>query len=422
MLHNATSEFVQQLTCHPVSVFNMGFYDATINADIWYCYIHCYPFGTPGGFYLLQISRYDGQIRIFQCVVHPNAPLYVCGSLDLCLKSIIMVDHYRHQDLVYTHRAFDDYKRDQFIQHAFGVNYEFYMDQVIVSLIDFQDRHDCDTTEESCDFSFSQHNNIDTKAAVEVSTVDTWCLGIVNSPLCRDGNYSDKVRGYIAVEPTSSQFIGPDRAPVNLDSIDHYFDVTQIIRQSGLPNYKQVRVHLNSGLHIGSWKKNLQNIKTRNSNTIYNLVFLCPFLSSNCWITKTSQITFQHCNFKRLSGIILLRNTHMGHYRALLRTLATGHPEHKFAQISPILIRPKGQDKRQVILDLSYPEGFAMNDQVDRSRFYGNLFSLKFPSIDDIVKEICCHKNDAVISKIDLARAFCNLHVDTADALKLGIR
>ena len=61
-----------------------------------------------------------------------------------------------------------------------------------------------------------------------------------------------------------------------------------------------------------------------------------------------------------------------------------------------------------------------MNDQVDRSRFDGDLFFLSFSSIDDIVKEICSHGNDAIIAKIDVARAFRNL--DPADALKLGIR
>ena len=37
------------------------------------------------------------------------------------------------------------------------------------------------------------------------------------------------------------------------------------------------------------------------------------------------------------------------------------------------------------------------------------------------MKEICSHEDDVVISKIDVARAFCNLCVDPADALKLGI-
>ena len=75
------------------------------------------------------------------------------------------------------------------------------------------------------------------------------------------------------------------------------------------------------------------------------------------------------------------------------------HPGHNFVHYSPILTRPKGFNKRHVILDLS-----------------------SFLSIDDIVKEICSHGNDVVISKIDVARAFRNLCVDPANAVKLGIR
>ena len=38
-----------------------------------------------------------------------------------------------------------------------------------------------------------------------------------------------------------------------------------------------------------------------------------------------------------------------------------------------------------------------------------------FPSMDDIVKEICSHGNDAIILKIDVDRAFHNLCVDPVD-------
>ena len=40
-------------------------FDLTTNSDTWYSYIHGYPYGSPGGFYLLEISRNDGQIQIF---------------------------------------------------------------------------------------------------------------------------------------------------------------------------------------------------------------------------------------------------------------------------------------------------------------------------------------------------------------------
>ena len=98
-----------------------------------------------------------------------------------------------------------------------------------------------------------------------------------------------------------------------------------------------------------------------------------------------------------------------------------GSPEHDLIHFSPLLTRPKDHNKRRVILELSYPKGQSLNDQVDRNLFDGLAFILKFPSVDDIVQEIVTHGDDVTLAKIDVARAFRNLHVDPADALKLGI-
>ena len=77
-----------------MSLFIVVSYDVTRNADIWYCYIHGYPSGTPGGFYLLDISHNHGQIHIFQCVVQHNVPLYVRGSLLLCIQPVVVIHQY----------------------------------------------------------------------------------------------------------------------------------------------------------------------------------------------------------------------------------------------------------------------------------------------------------------------------------------
>ena len=99
------------------------------------------------------------------------------------------------------------------------------------------------------------------------------------------------------------------------------------------------------------------------------------------------------------------------------------HKAHHFAiYCSPLLTRPKDIDKRRVILDLSYPKGASLNDQVDRSLFDASAFTLKLPTVDDVVKKINKHGDDVTLSKIDVARVFRNLCVDPADAMKLGIK
>ena len=97
-------------------------------------------------------------------------------------------------------------------------------------------------------------------------------------------------------------------------------------------------------------------------------------------------------------------------------------PEHELIHSFPLLTRPKDGDKCRVILDLSYPHGLSLNDQVDRLAFNGSSFHLKFPSVDDIVQEICSHNDNVTIAKIDVARAFRSLRMDPADAVKLRIK
>ena len=87
---------------------------------------------------------------------------------------------------------------------------------------------------------------------------------------------------------------------------------------------------------------------------------------------------------------------------------------------SPILTRPKDDNKRRVIVNLSYPPGQSLNDQVTRNRFDNRPFTLKFPKIEDIVDQILITE-DPMLFKIDVARAFRNLRADHVDALKLGI-
>ena len=159
------------------------------------------------------------------------------------------------------------------------------------------------------------------------------------------------------------------------------------------------------------------DIKARNWYITYSMAFLfqSPNLSSS--VTAMSKIITLPCNFKMQYGLISSRSAHMEPFWSCQRLHAP--PHHSLIHCSPILTRPKDQGKWRVILDLSYRRGLALNDQFDqvRSRFDGDLFCPRFPSIDDIVKQICSHKDDVLISKIDVARACRNLHVDPADAL-----
>ena len=86
----------------------------------------------------------------------------------------------------------------------------------------------------------------------------------------------------------------------------------------------------------------------------------------------------------------------------------------------PFLTRPKDGNYRRMVLDLSYPKEKSLHDLVNRDSYDGIAYKLKFPTTDHICEAISQYK-DIYISKIDISRAFRQLRIDPADALKLGI-
>ena len=89
---------------------------------------------------------------------------------------------------------------------------------------------------------------------------------------------------------------------------------------------------------------------------------------------------------------------------------------------SPLMSRPKEGDNRRVIMDLSLPQGNALNDYVTKDCFDCTRFVLKLTSIDNIVNNIIKTGKNPVVFKGDVARVFRNLPVNPVDTLKLGIK
>ena len=88
---------------------------------------------------------------------------------------------------------------------------------------------------------------------------------------------------------------------------------------------------------------------------------------------------------------------------------------------SPLNTVPKkDSEERRVILDLSCPRGFSVNDGVPADSYLGVAFRLHFPSVDalvDIVKEkgLGC-----LMFKRDLKKAYRQIPVDPGDVHLLG--
>ena len=93
------------------------------------------------------------------------------------------------------------------------------------------------------------------------------------------------------------------------------------------------------------------------------------------------------------------------------------------AHVSPFMTREKpNAPNRRVIIDLSWPKNASVNAGVDKNSYLGSEFSLKFPIIDDITKELVKIGAGCHIYKIDISRAFRHLKIDPGDYDLLGLR
>ena len=85
----------------------------------------------------------------------------------------------------------------------------------------------------------------------------------------------------------------------------------------------------------------------------------------------------------------------------------TNPPFGQNSHISPFITRPKPDTKkRRVIVDLSFPQGYSVNDQVPRGIYMNTVFKLHYPNIDLITQKLAKLGPGCHVYKVDLSRAF----------------
>ena len=191
--------------------------------------------------------------------------------------------------------------------------------------------------------------------------------------------------------------------------------ISDIIRQTGVPNYQAARFPLISGLNIEAWDYLLKDYPDK--FLIQYLKFSFPLSICNYDNLKINKVTNHHSAMQYPQAVYDHITKELKH-RALLGPVDNICSPH--LHCSRLLTRPKDEDKRRRILNLSHPQGESLNDNVAKTNFDNRPFSLKLATVDDIVQEILA-LHSPLIFKIDVSRAFRNLRVDPVDVLKLGI-
>ena len=183
------------------------------------------------------------------------------------------------------------------------------------------------------------------------------------------------------------------------------------------PNYLGAQIRVPSGLNIENWKYILKN---------YDLKILGQYLEYGFPLNLDYNL-FQY------NEIVDNHKSALQNPNGVVKYFATEVQKEAMAgpfdvkpftktHFSPLMARDKPDGGICVIVDLSWPIGQSVNSCIPDNMFEDINFVLKYPSIDMIIQKIRQLGPKALLFKIDLERAFCNLRMDPLDYPVLGLR
>ena len=158
--------------------------------------------------------------------------------------------------------AHENYDKNLYYQSVFKQSYEQHLDQVIQDLIHRQDCVIEETVPTPGSGSVKHVTNPYTNTSADIiadfdAYVDQQVLH--NAKVNRDFLIPNKTRGFLNHQGADFEFIGPDRAPVLINSVQTCLEVANIIRDTGFPNYRVARIPLVSDLVIKAWEYHLRD-------------------------------------------------------------------------------------------------------------------------------------------------------------------
>ena len=377
------------------------------------------------GFYSLFVNNVDGSISLHTHRDPFPGYLAVIFSCMLCIAfdNHINVEKITNQEKAQARVVFDNFKKDNLYINCVNMTYDQYMDQVIVSIISHQEKLIDDMKSQAllseqatlmCNLQ-SDFGDASVDAVVPSMFESLDYSGTSRYHEVTDPMFPDKTKGFINHIASEFTFIGPDREPVEITTVEQCIRIAEVITSTGVPNYRGARIPLVSGLNIGAWETYLRDYPDPLLIEYLKFGFPMSILKNN--VLNTTTVVNHHSATQFTQEVDEYFRKELDQ-RAILGPVSEVRSD--MFHCSPLLTRPKDVVKRRVIVNLSHPDGGSVNEFVDKFKFDHRPFTLKLISIDDIVKEIL-DLHDPMLFKIDVARAFRNLRVDPVDVMKLGM-
>ena len=204
---------------------------------------------------------------------------------------------------------------------------------------------------------------------------------------------------------------------LDIDTLDQWaFEAHKLVKASGTYNYNYCRIKVPTELNINNWRLLCANYHDQKLLDYLEYGFPLCIDRDSFQYNSSGDNHPSATNFPMDVDAYFKKETE---HKAIVGPCNhIPFPVH----YSPLLSRPKPDDTRRVIVNMSYPYGASLNDKISNTHYDGVDFTLKYPSVEDILNTVQDLGNDVLLSKIDISRAFRNLRVDPLEYDVLGLQ
>ena len=173
--------------------------------------------------------------------------------------------------------------------------------------------------------------------------------------------------------------------PVDLNNIskEKFFDVHRRVKASGIHNFLQSQILIQSQLKPETWERHLTGYWDSQLLLLLKYGFPLDFDYNSC----LESVHRNHTSGVQFADDIQAYIAEEKSFGAILGPFKESPISN--LHISPFLTRDKpGAPHRRVIVDLSFPHGKSVNDGVHLDTYLGTPFILTFPTIDNITSQV----------------------------------
>ena len=230
-----------------------------------------------------------------------------------------------------------------------------------------------------------------------------------------DLNLKETHFGFVPLNIIEIPLFKPSKS-LNIEQLDQWaFKAHQLVKASGIYNYRQCRINVPTELNIENWRALCSNY--HDQKLLDYLEYGFPLCMNRDQFQLNTECTNHPSAVNFSSDVDAYFRKETKHKAIVGPCENIPFPIH----YSPLLSRPKEGDTRRIIVNMSFPYGSSVNDNISNNEYDGVDFQLRYPTVDDIVKSVQDLGNEVLLSKIDVSRAFRNLRVDPFEYDALGL-